>query len=206
MPRASRIRQTGSKPAPARAKHLDTTAMISAQDERLRQKVNREQADEEQAEQAQLAADAQKFQEEDAAFARDAKIDLFKLISEQPEVFPLEVANYNILCEMVTPRSMMGRFFKTALQQENEQYLTVIGRVLLIGPTAFDGTTKSGIVLSNLSATVKSPADLLGKYVQMQRYTGNDVYFAPMSSKKLRYITIGEILGITTVPSMFMKQ
>lgn len=138
--------------------------------------------------------------------ARDTAVAAARKAVFDANMFPLEVAMWQILIEMQRPKDRMGRFIKVESQRENEQYLTTVGRVLLCGPTAMSGKTESGIPLDQLTATIKTPEQLIGKYVIIQRYTGNDLFFAPWPVKKLRYITATEILSVTTNPGMWMKQ
>lgn len=136
---------------------------------------------------------------------RDKAIaDARQLVSDAA-LFPIEIASWQILIEMKRPKDRMGRFVKVATQISNEEYLTVVGRVLMVGPTAFEGKTESGVPLNRLTATISTPEDLVGKWIVMQRYTGNDLYFAPMPGKKLRIITITEILAVTTLATLWMK-
>lgn len=132
-------------------------------------------------------------------------LELAKQAVHAATLFPLEIASWQILIEMQRPKDKMGMFHKVESQLQAEQYLTVVGRVLMVGPTAFDGKTESGIDLSRLTATINSAEQLVGKFIIMQRYTGNDIYFAPMPAKKLRVITITEILAVTPLASLWMK-
>lgn len=174
--------------------------------DRLAAKAYREQNEEalEQQQDLQRQAEAMAEEEEEARLA-DA-IDLLKVIQRNPADFPLEVASWNILIEMQKPKDRMGRFIKHIDQINVEQHLTVVGRVLLCGPTALSGKTESGIPLNELTATIKTPEDLIGKFVICQRYTGNDQFFAPLPGKKLRYITATEILGVSKIAGLWMRQ
>ena len=161
---------------------------------------------------AQIAADAelakrrQQVDQDEAERQLADKYDLVKMIAEDPACFPLEIAMWNVLIEMVRPTSKFGGLIeKTAAQLSAEEYLSVIGRVILVGPSAMEGKTESGILLKDLTATIKTPEDLIGKYLIHQRHTGADVWFAPLPGKKLKIITTTEILAVTTNPTMFMK-
>jgi hypothetical protein len=133
------------------------------------------------------------------------RIDLFKVIQDSPADFPIDCGSWNILIEMYEPGSKMGSIIKTQAQMDAEQHLTVVGRVLKVGITAFAGKTTSGIDCSKLTDHIQSPEELVGRYVIIQRYTGNEIYFAPFPAKKLRFITLQEILAVTTIPTMWMK-
>lgn len=133
------------------------------------------------------------------------RVDLIKMRAQNPDLFPLECGMWHILLQKWTPSAKMGIIEKTASQMQAEEYLTVIGKVLMCGPTAFEGKTESGIPLNKLCSSVQTPEDLIGKYVLHTPYTGTDVYFAPLPSIKLKFITATEILAVTTMPSMFMR-
>jgi hypothetical protein len=197
MARQSRIRKTAE---------VTAFPKVSSIDERLAARANEEAEQRE----ADLARQREQFAKEEEELRIAERIDLLKIIQADQlngtENFPLEVAMWQILIEMQRPKDRMGRFIKVETQRENEQYLTTVGRVLMVGPTAMSGKTESGIPLDQLTATIKTPEQLVGKYVIIQRYTGNDLFFAPWPVKKLRYITATEILSVTKVPGMWMKQ
>lgn len=184
----------------------DKAAKLGTQVSRLDQRAEQERIEEEREADNARRNMAALIEEEQEAERVAERIDLLRIIREQPEAFPLEVASWNILIEMVKVKDRMGRFLKHIDQMNQEQYLTTVGRVLLVGPTAFTGKTESGIPLNELTATIKTSEQLIGKYVIIQRYTGNELFFAPWPVKKLRYITATEILGVTTNPGMWMKQ
>lgn len=157
-------------------------------------------------EQEDLQRERDRLEKEEADQRAADAIDLLKVIRETPDNFPLECASWNILIEMQRPKDRMGRFVKVQSQVDNEQYLTVVGRVLMCGPTAMTGKTESGIPLDQLTATIKTPEQLIGKFVIIQRYTGNDQFFAPLPGKKLRYITATEILAVSKMAGLWMRQ
>jgi hypothetical protein len=134
------------------------------------------------------------------------KYDLVAMIAANPASFPLEVAMWNVLLEMVRPATKFGGVIqKTPGQMQADEFLSVVGRVIMVGPSAMEGKTESGIPLKDLTATIKTPEQLIGKYIIHQRHTGSEVWFAPLPGKKLKLITTTEVLAVTTVPSMFMK-
>jgi hypothetical protein len=134
------------------------------------------------------------------------KYDLVAMIAKDPACFPLEIAMWNILIEMVRPASKYGGVIqKTGQQLQAEEYLARIGRVILCGPSAMEGKTESGIMLKDLTATIKTPEQLIGKYVIQQPNTGADVWFAPLPGKRLKVISATEVLAVTTNPTMFLK-
>lgn len=183
-----------------------STPAVSSGLARLAQKADRENNEEEQARQLDMQRAAEQAQKEEAEQRAADSVDLLKVIREQPDAFPLEVASWNILIEMQRPKDRMGRFIKVEGQITMEQHLTVVGRVLMCGPTALSGRTESGIPLDQLTATIKTPEDLIGKFVITQRYTGNDQFFAPIPGKKLRYITATEILAVSKIAGLWMRQ
>ena len=172
----------------------------------LQERRDKQAAEQAEKERREIEARQKAIIAEQEEYDRAAKYDLWRVIQEQPQDFPIDVGTWNILIEMYEPRRTMGRFVKTQEQIDQEQYLTVIGRVLKCGPTAFDGKTTSGIDCSKVTAHCQSPEELEGRYVIIQRYTGNEIYFAPYPAKKLRFITLQEVLAVTSVPTMFMKQ
>jgi hypothetical protein len=134
------------------------------------------------------------------------KFDLIKMIDEDPSCFPLEMSMWHVLLEMVRPAPKFGGLIqKTPGQMQAEEYLAKLGRVILVGPSAMEGKTESGILLKDLTATIKTPEQLRGKYVIQQPHTGTDIWFAPLPGKRLKAISTTEIVAITTVPTLFMK-
>lgn len=192
MTRQSRIRKT-TKAEPKGFDRLAARAAAEdAENERQQQNID--------------VAELERIAQEEADQEEADTIDLLEVIRRFPDKFPMEVAGWNILIEMRRPKNKMGRFVKVETQITNEQYLTTVGRVLMCGPTALQGKTSSGIDLSAVTATIKTAEDLVGKFVVIQRYTGNDLPFVPNPAIKLRFITISEILGVTPMPGMWMKQ
>jgi hypothetical protein len=134
------------------------------------------------------------------------RYDLVAMIAHDPALFPMEIAMWNVLIEMVRPASKFGGLIeKTAGQLAAEEYLGIIGRVIMVGPSAMEGKTESGILLKDLTATIKTPEALVGKYVIHMPHTGVTVWFAPLPGKRLKVITTTEIMAVTTNPTMFMK-
>lgn len=173
---------------------------------KLNQSEVRENAEAQAEVELDMAAQRAEIEREFEEQLEAERVDLFKIIQEAPENFPLEAGLWNVLIEMVRPKAKMGRFIKTQAQIEAEQYQTVIGRVLKVGPTASTGETEGKIPLHLIAKGISSAEELLGWYVIIQRYVGNEVYFAPLPAKKLRFIAVTEILGVTRVPTMWMRQ
>lgn len=194
MARVSRIRKTAAKAAEPMG--FDRLAQRAAAEDAQN---DAQQHTVDLAEMERLAQEAADQEEAD-------NIDLLEVIREMPDRFDLDVASWNILIEMRRPKNKMGRFVKVESQLTTEQYLTTVGRVLMCGPTALEGRTTSGIDLSHLTRKIKTPEELVGKFVILQRYTGNDLHFAPNPAIKLRLITAGEILAVTSMPGMWMRQ
>jgi hypothetical protein len=168
-------------------------------------KRNAEVNDQTIAAESEFIARAALIREEQVERDLSERVDLIKMRAQNPDLFPLECGMWHILLQKWTPSAKMGIIEKTATQMQAEEYLTVIGKVIMVGPTAFEGKTESGIELSKLCASVKTPEDLIGKYVIHSPYTGSDIYFAPLPSIKLKMITATEILAVTTMPSMFAR-
>jgi hypothetical protein len=155
--------------------------------------------------QAELLARQEALSKEESERRFANRFDLVELIRKDPSVFPIEIALWNILIEMVQPSLKMGILVKTDAQIQAEQWFSVIGKVILCGPAALEGKTQSGIELSNFTDGIKDPAALVGKYVIHQRHVGADIWFAPMPGKRLKVISATEILAVTDNPTMFMR-
>lgn len=175
------------------------TRLVEGQSEIERKREERIEADAE-FERRRLAVDED---EKERLFAD--KYDLVEMIKQDPASFPLEIAMWNVLIEMVRPSAKYGMIQKTPGQIQADEYLSKIGRVILVGPSAMEGKTESGIPLKDLTTTIKTPEALIGKYIIQQLHTGQDVWFAPLPGKKLKVISTTEILGVTSCPTMFMK-
>jgi hypothetical protein len=172
----------------------------------LERKRNAEVAAQEASAQDELDARQQQVDQDERERQLADKYDLAAMYARDPALFPLEVAMWNILIEMVRPAAKFGGLIhKTPGQLQAEEYLSVIGKVIACGPTALEGKTESGIALKDFSANVRTPADLVGKYVIHQPHVGAPIWFAPLPGKRLKIITATEVLAITTNPTMFMK-
>ncbi len=134
-----------------------------------------------------------------------AKIDLLEIIRTDPDKFPLKACGWNILMEMVEVADKMGRFIKTKDQMRAEQLFVTCGRVLLAGPTCLTGETESKIPLWMVAEGIEKREDLIGRFFHIQRYTGNEVLYAPAPTKQLKYITVSEFLGVTTDPRYWVR-
>jgi len=154
---------------------------------------------------AELKARQEAVSKEEAERRFADRFDLVALIQKDPSVFPIQISLWNILIEMVQPPLKMGIFHKTDEMLKAEQWFSVIGRVILCGPSALEGKTESGILLSNFTRGITDPAALVGKYVIHQRHVGADIWFAPMPGKRLKIISATEILAVTDNPTMFMR-
>jgi hypothetical protein len=154
---------------------------------------------------AELKARQDAISQEEGERRFGDQFDLVKMIAADPAVFPMEIALWGILIEVLQPPLKMGLFHKTDEQVKAEQWFAVIGKVLMCGPSALEGKTSSGIDLSRFTSTVNSTNSLIGKYVVHQRHVGQDVWFAPLPGKRLKIISATEVLAVTTNPSMFMK-
>ncbi len=134
------------------------------------------------------------------------KYDLVAMIAKDPALFPLEIAMWNVLIEMLRPTTKFaGVIQKTPGQIQADEYLAKIGKVILVGPSAMEGKTESGVLLKDLTATIKTPEQLVGKYIIQQPHTGTDIWFAPLPGKRLKIISTTEIVAVTSNPTMFMK-
>jgi hypothetical protein len=163
-------------------------------------------AEQDAAAQAEMAARQTAIDHEEHERQLADKYDLAEMYRKDPALFPIEIALWFVMIEMLRPSTKYGGLIeKTASQLQAEEYLARIGKVIACGPSALEGKTESGVELRHLSRSVKTPEDLIGKYVIQQPHTGIDVWFAPLPGKKLKIISSTEILAVTTNPTMFMK-
>ena len=161
---------------------------------------------------AQIEADKelerrrQAIDQDEAERALADKYDLVEMYRRDPALFPIEVSLWHIMIEMIRPSLKFGGVIeKTPEQLKSEEYLARIGRVIACGPSALEGKTESGIELKNLTASVRRPEDLIGKYIVQMPHTGVDLWFTPLPAKRLKIISVTEIAAVTTNPTMFMK-
>lgn len=123
------------------------------------------------------------------------------------QVLPLEAAAWQIL---VQPREAMTKFGQIELPEEVQrvqEITTSVGRVLEIGPTAFEGRTSSGVPLNRIAAGIDKPSDLIGKFVLYAKFTGHEVKIKhPQENKVGRIIvlTVTEILCIVHRPELII--
>lgn len=91
---------------------------------------------------------------------------------------PIKPFNWQIIIEPQRPKeTSKGGIIITDTAKEVAQVQTTVGRIIAVGPTAFCGKTQSGVELSKFSPDIKTPQDLIGRYVLYQRYTGLEVKF-----------------------------
>lgn len=108
---------------------------------------------------------------------------------------------FHIVVEPVEPIKTLGdgTLVKADLTAEAEQYMINIGRVLKLGPTALEGRTEGGVDLSRVAEGINKPADLIGKYVVYQKFTGAGLK-RRATDQKVLLLTITELLAITDDP------
>lgn len=114
----------------------------------------------------------------------------------------VEPCMWNLLVEPITPKEETSHGIVLIKEvQQAEEINTTNARVLAVGPTAMDGKTNSGIVIRDLTPKIQRPADLIGKVVVFQKFTGQTiVVIDEPKDRKLIFITTTEILGIVHKP------
>lgn len=116
---------------------------------------------------------------------------------------PLTVGAWNILVEPIEPKEeSAGGIILAPITTEADSYQVTIGRVIACGPTAFEGKTTSGIDLGHFTDDIRSPKQLIGKFVMYQRHTGHDITLRE-TDQKLKILTLQEIVGVVHAPEKF---
>lgn len=128
---------------------------------------------------------------------RDAKVGNVDLLKAG---IPLQMTYWNIVAEPKEPKTTSDGGIELASSVAERQAIQItVARVLACGPGAFAGQTSSGIPLSEMAEGVKCAADLIGKYVIHQKYTGL-LLTTRQHQRKLLILTNTEILAITDDP------
>ena len=126
---------------------------------------------------------------------RQEKPDLLKI------GFPFEPGGWHIIVEPIAPRSVTDGGIEIVEDAQNaESFLATIGRVLKVGPSCMEGTTPSGIKLSNFRPDIQKGEDLIGRYVLYQLHTGHELKLRA-SGLKLRILKVTDLLGVTDEPN-----
>jgi co-chaperonin GroES (HSP10) len=113
---------------------------------------------------------------------------------------PFTPGSWNILVEPIEPKEeSKGGIILAPITTEADGYQVTIGRVIRCGPTAFEGETTSKISLGHFTDDIRTPRQLVGKYVVFQRHTGHDMFLRE-TEQKLKVLTLQEILGVTDDP------
>lgn len=137
---------------------------------------------------------------------KDAKVKVdFLLLAKQGKL-PMRPTGWNILIEPVEPpRKSAGGIEYVEQTRDIASIQTNCARVLALGPTAFEGKTSSGIELSKLSDEIKTPGDMVGRWIIYQKHTGQaSILRRPLEGKKLMNITASEILDLVDDPNDFL--
>lgn len=123
-------------------------------------------------------------------------VDLLKL-----DRLPVQPAGWNILVEPMTPKQTSeGGIMLVSESQMAEEVNTTVGRVIACGPTAMQGKTNSGIEIRDFTDDIQKPADLKGRYVIYQKHTGQDVVLKKYGDRKLKLLTVTELLAVVDDP------
>ena len=114
--------------------------------------------------------------------------------------FPFTPSFWNIVIEPLEPRDTSdGGVFVVDLSKEAEEFQMTVGRVLKCGPTAMQGTTTSGIKLSDFVPGITDIAQLLGKYVVYQRHVGQDLVLRK-TGQTVKVMHLTNVIGVTEDP------
>ncbi len=114
--------------------------------------------------------------------------------------FPFDPGWVNIVVEAVPPRTVSdGGIEVVETSQEAEAIQCTVARVLKCGPAAMEGTTASGIKLSNFHPDIQTPAQLVGKYVVFQLHCGQELTLRK-TGQKIRVLKVTDLLGVTVDP------
>lgn len=118
----------------------------------------------------------------------------FRDLFENPP--PVRATLWHIYVQpLPPPKETKGGIQVVKSVQDAEAILQIVGRVFDVGPGALDGKTEGGIDLSKFSDDVRVPKDLLGRYVIMQRNTGDKVT-ASDDEYVFYSVTCSAIIGI----------
>lgn len=114
--------------------------------------------------------------------------------------FPFTPALWMIVVEPLLPRTKTDSgLFTVVISQEAESYQVTVGRVLRVGPAAMDGKTTGGVELSNFTAAIRTPSDLIGKYVIYQRHVGQELTLRK-TEQVVKVMKLTDLLGVTEDP------
>ena len=114
--------------------------------------------------------------------------------------FPFTPALWMIVVEPLQPREESdGGIAVVDLSQEAEAFQMTVGRVLKAGPASFDGQTTGGVKLSNFTADIQKPDDLIGKYVVYQKHVGQELTLRK-TGQVVKVMKATELLGVTDDP------
>jgi len=147
---------------------------------------------------------AQPLSNSNSLVDRAARRALSDVAHQEPDLlvdgFPFTPGLWNIVVEPLKPRTMSdGGIEVVDVSQEAESYQVTVGRVLKAGPSALEGKTSSGIELANFAPGIRSPEDLIGKFVIYQCHVGQQLTIR-RTDQKLKVMKITDLLGVTDDP------
>lgn len=118
----------------------------------------------------------------------------FRDLFERPP--PVRATLWNIYVQpLPAPKETRGGIQVVKSVQDADAILQIVGRVFDVGPAALDGRTEGGIDLSKFGPNIKIAADLLGRYVLMQRNVGDKV--TAVDDEYVFYaVTCSAIIGV----------
>lgn len=113
---------------------------------------------------------------------------------------PFTPALWMIVVEPLTPRAMSdGGIAVVDLSKEAESYSVTVGRVLKAGPASFDGKTTSGIELNKFTDLIRTPEQLLGRFVVYQHHVGQ-ILTLRKTGQQVKAMKVTDLLGVTEDP------
>lgn len=111
---------------------------------------------------------------------------------------PIKVSKWYLLTQVLEAKTTSaGGIALPASVIEAQQHLTVVAKVVGIGPLANKAKTRTGL---NYEDDQTNP--VLGDYVIAGRYVGMDV--KTLDGRKFKFLNDYEVLGITTTPQEFV--
>lgn len=121
-----------------------------------------------------------------------------KLEPITPEQLPMQPMFWHVLIEPMRPKQQSkGGLILAEETTRVEEILTTIGRLVAIGPAAFQGKTESGI---DLSKDIDRDT-LVGRWVMYAKHTGQEIKLR--SGHRLMLMNDSELLAFVDDPEEF---
>jgi hypothetical protein len=114
--------------------------------------------------------------------------------------FPFEPAYWMIVVEPLQPRNKSdGGIEVVDVSMEAEAYQMTVGRILKVGPACMEGQTTGGVKLDNYTRSIRTPEELIGKYVVYQKHVGQELVLRE-TGQIIKAMKLTETLGVTDDP------